>query len=100
MEEGEVLKLVLATIGAEADDLGYDHLRQPHADTPLYGGESGIDSLSLVRLIVAVEAATQQRFGRQVTLADERAMSQRNSPFRTAGTLAALLATRLGAPHA
>lgn len=100
MDEREVLALVLATIGAEADDLGYEHLRQPQADTPLYGGESGIDSLSLVRLIVAVEAATLQRFGRPVTLADERAMSLRNSPFRTAGTLATLLGSRLGAAHA
>lgn len=95
MDEGQVLQLVLATISAEADELGYAHLREPQAGTPLYGGESGIDSLSLVRLIVALEAAAQQTFGRSVTLADERAMSLRSSPFRTAGSLAGLLAERL-----
>jgi|SRR5690606_8825401 len=96
MDEGQVLDLVLATISAEADELGYEHLRAPRADTPLYGGESGIDSLSLVRLIVALEAAAHQRFGQRVTLADERAMSARSSPFLTAGTLAGLLQARLG----
>ena len=95
MDEGQVLELVLGTLAAEADELGYEHLREPDADTPLYGGEAGIDSLSLVRVIVALEAATQKRFGRRVTLADERAMSLRNSPFRTAGSLARLLAERL-----
>lgn len=95
MDEGQVLELVLATIGGQADELGYEHLRQPHAGTPLYGGEVGIDSLSLVRLIVVLEAAAHRRFGRRVALADERAMSLRHSPFRTAGTLAGLLAQRL-----
>lgn len=97
MDETQALELVLATIRAEADDLGYEHLRDPRTDTPLYGGESGIDSLSLVRLIVAVEAAAQRQAGQRVTLADERALSMRSSPFRTAGTLAALLATRASA---
>jgi len=97
MEAGQVLELVLETIGSEADELGYEHLRTPDADTPLYGGESGIDSLSLVRLIVAVESAAARRFGRRVSLADERALSMRHSPFRTAGTLAQLLGERLGA---
>lgn len=99
MDESQVLALVLATIDGEADDLGYEHLREPDAGTPLYGGEAGIDSLSLVRLIVALESAAQRRFGQRVTLADERAMSLRHSPFRTAGSLAELLAQRLaGAP--
>lgn len=100
MEARQVLELVLETISSEADELGYAHLREPGPDTPLYGGESGIDSLSLVRLIVAVEAAAAGRFGRRVSLADERAMSMRSSPFRTAGTLAGLLAERLGAADA
>lgn len=97
MDEAQALQLVLATIRAEADDLGYEHLRDAQADTPLYGGDSGIDSLSLVRLIVALEGAAQRQAGRRITLADEKAMSMRSSPFRTAGSLAALLAARAAA---
>jgi len=38
--------------------------------------------------------------GKKVVLADERAMSRRNSPFRTVGTLGELLHERLGEAHA
>ena len=100
VDEREVLDLVLETIGNEADDLGYDHLRDLKADSVLYGGENGVDSLSLVRLIAAIERATEVRFGKRVVLADEKAMSMRNSPFRSAGTLAQLLHQRLGAGSA
>lgn len=53
----------------------------------LHGGETGLDSLSLVSLIVDVEGRVAQALGRQVVLADEKAMSQKNSPYRTVDTL-------------
>lgn len=90
-----ILDLVLDTIREEAGDLGYEELRDPSAETALYGGEAGIDSLSLVRLIAAVERSAERRFGKPVVLADDKAMSSRNSPFRTAGTLVHLLQERL-----
>ena len=97
MDKEQVLQLVLSTVSQEADDVGYDELRAPTAETPLFGGDAGVDSLSLVRLVAAVERAAQARFGKNVVLADEKAMSMRNSPFRTAGALAELLFARLGA---
>jgi acyl carrier protein len=96
----QVLQLVLATISREADDLGYDELRVPTAATALFGGEAGVDSLSLVRLVAAVERAAEIQFGKNIVLADEKAMSMRSSPFRTVGTLADLLQQRLGAVDA
>ena len=44
--------------------------------------------MALVNLILDVEDAVRTRFGVSLTLADERAMSQTRSPFRTVGTLA------------
>jgi len=96
VDQEQVLQLVLETVSDEADDLGYDQLRAPTADTALFGGEPGVDSLSLVRLVAAVERAAEVRFSRNIVLADERAMSMRRSPFRTVGTLASLLFERLG----
>lgn len=55
--------------------------------TPLVGG-AVIDSLGLVEVIMEVEQRLRRDHGADVTLADERAMSQRHSPFRTVGTLA------------
>lgn len=100
MDKEEVLKVVLMAISEEAEDIGYDELRAPSAETTLFGGEAGVDSLSLVRLVGAVERAAQVRFGKNIVLADERAMSMRHSPFRTAGALADLLYDRLGGADA
>lgn len=54
----------------------------------LYGLTGVLDSLGLVTLIVAIEQAVEDELGLVISLADERAMSQKNSPFRTIGTLA------------
>jgi len=58
------------------------------ADTPLFGREGFLDSMGLVTLVVAVEQAIEDELGVSVSLADERALSQRTSPYRTVGALA------------
>ena len=56
-------------------------------ETRLFGGNSKLDSLGLVNLIVAVEQNIEDEFDITITLADERSMSQKHSPFRTVGSL-------------
>ena len=69
----------LAAQGAEAPaELG--------PDTRLFGKDGLLDSVSLV---MALEQEIADRFGAQVALADEKALSQKSSPFRTLGSLAA-----------
>ena len=59
-------------------------------------GELGVlDSLGLVNLIVAVEQAVEDEFDESITLADEKAVSQKNSPFRTVGSLIEYVETLL-----
>ena len=53
----------------------------------LVGESAKLDSLRLVQLISALEQRVEQNVGAIITLADERAMSQAQSPFRTIGTL-------------
>ncbi len=57
----------------------------PH--TQLFGQQGLFDSVGLVGLVVAVEEAIEDQYGLSVTLADQRAMSQERSPFRTVGSL-------------
>ena len=57
-------------------------------DTTIYGNDSRLDSLGLINLIVAVEQNIEDEFDVSITIADERAMSQKHSPFRTIGSLA------------
>lgn len=54
---------------------------------PLFGEEGQLDSLGLVNLVVAVEEALEKEFELALSLADERALSARRSPFRDVSTL-------------
>ena len=56
-------------------------------NTALFGSGSKLDSLDLINLVVAVEQNIEDEFDITITLADERAMSQETSPFKTVGTL-------------
>ena len=56
-------------------------------DTVLFGIGGALDSLGLVNLIVAVEQRIEDELGTTIVLADEKAMAQKNSPFRTVATL-------------
>lgn len=55
--------------------------------SPLYGAGSALDSLGLVTLIAEIEGLVFDETGHQLTLADERAMSQKSSPFLTVASL-------------
>ncbi len=57
-------------------------------DTVLFGEGGTLDSIGLVSFIVAAEQKIAQETGITITLADERAMSRKNSPFRTVSALA------------
>jgi len=57
-------------------------------DTVLVGNDAVLDSLGVVQLIVEVEQRVEGQHGISVTLANDKAMSARNSPFRTVGVLA------------
>jgi acyl carrier protein len=54
--------------------------------TALIGRSTVLDSLGMVTMIVEVEQQIEGRFGVRLALADDRAMSQKNSPFRTVQT--------------
>ncbi|MBF0287246.1 MAG: acyl carrier protein [SAR324 cluster bacterium] len=55
---------------------------------PLFGENGILDSIALVTLLVAVEQSVEDEFDFPVILADEKAMSQKNSPYQSIGALA------------
>jgi acyl carrier protein len=57
-------------------------------ETKLIGRSGLLDSLGLVRVIVLVEQRIREEFQSSIVLADERALSQTSSPFRTVQSLA------------
>jgi acyl carrier protein len=54
----------------------------------LVGSQSVLDSMRLVSLIIAIEREMEDTFGVALTLADERALSMKESPFRSIQSLA------------
>ena len=57
-------------------------------ETRLLGSQSVLDSMHLVSLIVTIEREVEDAFGVVLTLADERALSMKESPFRSIQSLA------------
>jgi acyl carrier protein len=62
------------------------------AEAPIFGPDSSLDSLGLVGLLLDVEEGLQA-IGCDVVLSDERAVSQKRSPFRNVQSLVAYVST-------
>ncbi len=77
----ECLKDVLAQNEAPVPDAIGD-------DAVLVGPGALLDSLGVVALIVDIEGRLDSDHQVSVVLANDKAMSQKNSPFRTVGVLA------------
>ena len=56
-------------------------------DSQLYGKGGVLDSLGLVRVIAELEEEIYNHTRIDITLADEKAMSQKASPFRSVASL-------------
>lgn len=69
------------------EELENEALEIPTKDTKLYGGSGALDSLALVSFITDLEERISDEFDVDIVLADEKAMSQRTSPFRNVESL-------------
>lgn len=92
-------KRIEQAVFAAVDELNEGMLEEQRLNksgsTLLYGDNGCLDSLGLVNLIVAVEEQIADTFEINLTLADEKAMSQRHSPFRSLDTLCTYIEARL-----
>ena len=84
---GKIQSIIIDCIKVLNEELDVSEPEEPNNDTRLYGSQSGLDSIGLVSLIADVEDAISEQFDLTIVLADERAMSQRASPFRRVSTL-------------
>lgn len=57
-------------------------------DTIIMGSSGTLDSLGLLNLIVAIEHKIEEEFKVAISLADEKAFTQKNSPFESIESLA------------
>jgi len=63
--------------------------------TALYGSASLLDSVDLVNLLITIEELLEDELNVEYVIANEKALSQKNSPFKTIDTLATYLTNAL-----
>lgn len=96
VEKEKIMEVLFSAIDEFNEEQPTERQLDKSRDTVLFGRLGKIDSLALVSLIVAIEEKIGEQFQTPITLADERAMSQKTSPFRNVGTLADYIALILG----
>ena len=84
MQRSEVLEIVYKVI-TEMNEEREVQLELSE-DTILFGQDSTLDSLGLVNLIVGVEQLIAEA-GIEISVTDDRTMSQARSPFRSVQSL-------------
>lgn len=92
----EIVELIIQT----AAELGEDEIglnEQLSADSRLFGEGGLLDSMALVTLVIALEQAIEEKYDVSAGLADEKALSQSNSPYRSVNSLAEYAASQIGA---
>jgi hypothetical protein len=78
-------KIIIESLKAIYSELGIEEAVT--SKTIIYGPDQGINSLSLVRLIVDVEEGVMGSSGKNIVLADDRSLSMKHSPFFSVETL-------------
>ena len=82
----KVLEILLETVKEIGEDQNNQALIDATEDTRLFG--ENLDSMGIVFLVTDLESRISDELDVDLTLADERAMSQKTSPFRSVKTLA------------
>ena len=81
------LELIFASIDELNLDLEESEKIAKTEDTNLFGSGDSLDSLALINLITIIEQKIEEETGNYISLADEKAMSLDESPFKTVATL-------------
>jgi acyl carrier protein len=87
----KVLAAIYRTVNWINAELPPDRQLSKTPDTRLLGPQSVLDSLHLVSLLINIERELEDTFGVALTLANERALSMKESPFRTLESLASYI---------
>jgi len=83
----KIEKIIINSLIDLNEELENKELNNPTNETKLYGTNGILDSLALVSLITDIEEIISDEFEQDIILADEKAMSQRTSPFRNVESL-------------
>ena len=83
----KIMKIILDTVQEYNKDLNKNDHISSDLDLPIYGGHTNLDSIGLVSFIVSLEQNLEDALNKTISLADERAMSQKNNPYASLNSL-------------
>ena len=83
----KILEGIYVAIDEVNEQLPEDQNLEKSLETVLLGSSGKLESVNLVNLLVAIEENIEEAFGIPISITDERAVSEKNSPFRTVETL-------------
>lgn len=92
--QDEIVDLILESIKELGSEESWE-IGDVDVDTKLFGEGGILDSMALVTLVVAVEQEIEDKYEQAVSLADEKAMSQSRSPYRSVSRLAEYAASQI-----
>ena len=83
-----IINTILDSINEYNDGLSKNDQISSDMDSSIYGESSNLDSMGLVSFIVGLELSIEDEFDQSISLADEKAMSQKSSPYQNINSLA------------
>ena len=89
----DVAEIIYEAIDELNEEISGSKKISKEPDTVLFGHDSLLDSLGLVNLIITVEGLITDKFDLNITIVNEKAMSQKNSPFKSVQTLSDFILT-------
>jgi acyl carrier protein len=88
MDRNIAVDVVVACLREAIEQSGNPMPPEINEETVIVGKGAVLDSMGVVSLIVDIEQRLEMDHNVSVTLANDKAMSQRSSPFRSVGVLA------------
>jgi acyl carrier protein len=85
--KNKILTIVIDVAREMGQEIESRELQNAQSSTRLYGQNGILDSLGLVRFIGEVEEQISDKLEKDISIASERAMSRRNSPFQDIDSL-------------
>jgi hypothetical protein len=93
--EAAIKKILTETLLTLSEDFGKPELSAESDQLILFGENGILTSIELVALIADLEDRLFEQLNASLVLADEKAMSQRNSPFKNVENLTAFIALKI-----
>ena len=88
IDKKKAIEIIYDAIEEYNDQVEKENILPLSSDLELFSKNGKLDSLGLVNLLMCIEEKIEEHTGSVIVIADDKAMSQTNSPFRSVDTLA------------